>query len=67
MTTSPFIRQWDRSAAESSRSLAWQLIKSARELDPERYPSDRKWRDHFINKAIEAWRTYRHYRKESVL
>jgi hypothetical protein len=61
----PFIRQWDQSAAESSRAIAWMLINQARGLDPDRYPSDREWRNHFIKQAMAAWRSYRLYRKES--
>lgn len=62
----PFIAAWRREAAEERREAAWFLVRAAKGLDPARYPSDLEWRDHFIKKAKEAWKAYRHYRKETL-
>lgn len=62
MTTS-FISDFDKRAAETARVHAWQLIKYAREMNPDRYPSDADWRKHFIATIWRRWNTYRHYRK----
>lgn len=64
--SSTFITDFDARAAESARSIAWMLINQARGLDPDRYPTDREWRDHFIKSAKKAWNTYRRYRKETA-
>jgi hypothetical protein len=61
--TTAFIHDFDKRAAETARVNAWHLIKSAREMDPDRYPSDADWRKHFIVTAMRHWNTYRHYRK----